>query len=309
MRLAFMGTPDFAVPALAALAASRHDVVCVYSQPPRPAGRGQKERLTPVHAFARDRDILVRTPKSLRNADAQAEFADLNLDLAIVAAYGLILPKEILDAPRLGCVNIHASLLPRWRGAAPIQRAILAGDPETGITLMQMDEGLDTGDMLAVETVAITAETTAQDLHDQLAALGGEMIVPALDKLERGDLPATPQPDTGETYAKKIEKDEGQLDWRRSAEELDRAVRAFTPWPGAWFAYDGKRIKVRRAAVTDGAGTPGTLLDNALTVACGSGALKLLEVQREGKKPADAEAFLRGNPMPKGTVLPCPAGG
>ena len=304
MRLVFMGTPDFAVPALAALVAAGHDIVCVYSQPPRRAGRGQKKRPSPVHAYAEDHGIEVRTPISLREAEEQMRFTQLGADAAVVIAYGLILPQTILDAPRLGCLNIHASLLPRWRGAAPIQRAILAGDTETGVTIMQMDAGLDTGAMLLSQSVPITEETTASDLHDTLAARGADLIVDALDGLNAGNLDATPQPEAGTTYAAKLSRDEGTLDWSQPAAQLARQVRAFSPWPGAWFEHDGNRIKVLAASPTDGAGGPGTVLDNKLTVACGEGALRLLIVQRSGKGPVDATAFLNGYDLPAGTVLP-----
>ncbi|MGB0750195.1 MAG: methionyl-tRNA formyltransferase, partial [Magnetospiraceae bacterium] len=234
LRLIFMGTPDFAVPTLAALLEAGHEVLCVYSQPPRPAGRGKKDRPSPVHLFAETKGIAVRTPKSLKNDAAQAEFAALNADAAIVAAYGLILPKAVLDAPRLGCFNVHASLLPRWRGAAPIQRAILAGDAETGVTIMGMSEGLDEGPLYRVDRLPIGADTTAGDLHDGLAAMGARLMLEALDGIAAGTLPATAQPEDGVTYAKKIEKAEARLDWTRPAEELDRAVRAFAPFPGAF---------------------------------------------------------------------------
>ncbi len=294
LRLVFMGTPDFAVPALAALIEAGHDIVAVYCQPPRPAGRGQKERPSPVQAFAEGRRLAVRTPKSLRSPESQDEFRVWKADAAIVAAYGLILPAAILDAPRLGCFNIHASLLPRWRGAAPIQRAILAGDAETGITIMKMDQGLDTGAMLLQAAVAIGPEETAGTLHDRLGDLGSQMIVEALDGLVAGTLVPTPQPDHGVTYAAKIEKSEARIDWSRPASGLDRVVRAFAPWPGAWFEDRGTRIKVLAARIESGKGEPGTLLDSQLKVACGEGALRLLTLQREGKAPLAAEAFLRG---------------
>ena len=304
LRLIYMGTPDFAVPALEALIAAGHEVVCVYSQPPRRAGRGQKERPSPVHAFAESQDINVRTPKSLRDPEAQTEFAELNAGVAVVAAYGLILPPAILEAPRLGCLNIHASLLPRWCGAAPIHRAILAGDDETGVTVMQMDKGLDTGGILLSKSVPITPTTTASDLHDALAALGGPLVVQALDGLSSGILNETPQPEAGVTYAEKLSRDEGRLDWTRSAAYLARAVRAFTPWPGAWFDHDGARIKVLEAAVASGTAAPGTVLDDALTIACSEGALRLLTVQRSGRGPVDTASFLRGYDLSAGTVLP-----
>lgn len=298
-----MGTPDFAVPALEALIAAGHEMRCVYSQPPRRAGRGQKERPSPVHAVAAERGIEVRTPTSLRDPAVQAAFAALDTEAAVVAAYGLILPQAVLDAPRLGCLNIHASLLPRWRGAAPIQRAILAGDAETGVTIMQMDAGLDTGAMLLSRSVPISDTATAGDLHDTLAALGAHLIVEALDGLGAGTLTATPQSEDGATYARKLERDEGRLDWSRPAAELARAVRAFSPWPGAWVEHGGARVKVLEAREADGNGSPGTVLDNRLTIACGGGALRLLKVQRPGKGPVDADAFLRGYELPVGTVL------
>jgi methionyl-tRNA formyltransferase len=309
LRLIFMGTPDFAVPSLDALVAAGHEIVCAYSQPPRKAGRGQKERPQPVHAAADAHGIPVRTPTSLKTPEAQADFAALSADAAVVAAYGLILPKPVLEAPRLGCLNIHASLLPRWRGAAPIQRAILAGDRETGITIMQMDEGLDTGPMLLKRAVEIDL-MTAGELHDELGALGAEMIVEALKKLEAGTLTATPQPPKrGVTYAPKIDRAEARLDWTRSASELGRHVRAFTPFPGAWFEHAGERIRVlgAKAMGGDSKAAPGTVIDDTLTIRCGKGFLKLRTVQRGGKGAMDVDAFLRGYPIPKGTVLPSPS--
>jgi methionyl-tRNA formyltransferase len=306
LRIAFMGSPDFAVPSLRALVEAGHEVVCVYAQPPRPAGRGQKERLTPVDEAAIELGIPVRTPRSLRGPQEQAEFAALDLDVAVVAAYGLILPREILEAPRLGCINVHASLLPRWRGAAPIQRAILAGDAETGVTIMQMDVGLDTGDMLLSRSVPITAETTGQSLHDQLSLLGAELIVPAVAGLAQGALTGTPQPEEGVTYAKKLERDEGRLDFHRPAVELERLVRAFDPWPGAFFEHDGTRIKVLAAEAFEIgpiSNLPGTVLDPELTISCADGAFRPTRVQRPGKGPMDVPSFLRGFQIPPGTVL------
>ncbi|WP_420563642.1 methionyl-tRNA formyltransferase [Thalassobaculum sp.] len=306
LRIAFMGSPDFAVPSLRALVEAGHEVVCVYAQPPRPAGRGQKERLTPVDEAAIELGIPVRTPRSLRGPQEQAEFAALDLDVAVVAAYGLILPREILEAPRLGCINVHASLLPRWRGAAPIQRAILAGDAETGVTIMQMDVGLDTGDMLLSRSVPITAETTGQNLHDQLSLLGAELLVPAVAGLAQGALTGTPQPEEGVTYAKKLERDEGRLDFRRPAVELERLVRAFDPWPGAFFEHDGTRIKVLAAEAFEIgpiSNLPGTVLDPELTISCADGAFRPTRVQRPGKGPMDVPSFLRGFQIPLGTVL------
>lgn len=304
LRLAFMGTPDFAVSSLRALAAAGQEIVAVYSQPPRPAGRGHKERPSPVHAFAAEQGWEVRTPKSLKSKEEQAAFESLNLDVAVVAAYGLLLPREILEAPRLGCLNVHASLLPRWRGAAPIQRAILAGDAETGVTIMQMDEGLDTGDMILGESVPITGQTTASSLHDALAALGGRLIVEALTGVEDGRLSAVPQPSEGVTYAAKLNKAESLMDWRRPAAELARQVRAFTPWPGAVFSFGKERIKVLEAEVVEGSGTPGRVLDETLSVACGEGALRLLRLQRPGKGAMAAKDFLNGFALPAGSVLP-----
>ncbi|WP_282605860.1 methionyl-tRNA formyltransferase [Pelagibius sp. Alg239-R121] len=303
LRLAFMGTPDFAVSSLRALAEAGHEIAAVYSQPPRPAGRGHKERPSPVHAYAAAQGWEVRTPKDLKNETEQAAFAALDLDVAVVAAYGLILPKAILEAPRLGCLNIHASLLPRWRGAAPIQRAILAGDAESGVTIMQMDEGLDTGGMITSAKQPITEQTTASDLHDQLADLGGRLIVEGLCGIEEGRLAPTPQPTEGITYAAKLSKAESLLDWRRPAVELARQVRAFTPWPGAVFPLGKERIKVLEVAAVKENGPPGKVLDDVLTVACGAGALRLLRLQRPGKGPMAAKDFLNGFALPAGTVL------
>ena len=306
LRLAFLGTPDFAVPSLTALAAASHEIACVYSQPPRPAGRGHKERPSPVQRLAETRGWPVRTPASLKDPEAQAAFADLALDAAVVAAYGLILPKAVLAAPRLGCLNVHASLLPRWRGAAPIQRAILAGDAETGVTIMQMDEGLDTGAILLQRAVPIGPGTTAADLHDALAALGAALVVEALAGLAAGTLEARPQDEALACYADKLSREEGRLDWRRPAAELARRVRALTPWPGAYAELPGGgRLKVLRAEVVDsGSGAPGELLDAAMTVACDEGALRLLDVQKAGKAPVDGAAFLRGARLATGSVLP-----
>jgi len=300
MRIAFMGTPDFSVPAFDALREAGHEIACVYTQPPRPAGRGQKERTSPVQLAAEAAGIEVRTPVSLKDADAQADFAALDLDAAVVVAYGLILPAPILEAPRRGCINIHASLLPRWRGAAPIQRALLAGDTETGVTIMQMDEGLDTGPKLLREPVEITEDMNAGDLHDALSELGGRLIVDALAGLEDGSVKPTPQIEDGVTYAHKLERGEERIDWSRSAAEVARHVRGFAPWPGAWFEYDGDRIKVLATEVTAGSGKPGAVLDDALTVACGTGAIRLLRVQRAGRAAMEAEAYLRGQAVPKG---------
>ncbi len=312
LRLAFMGSPDFALPSLRALAAAGHEIAAVYAQPPRPAGRGHKERPCPVHAYALERGWRARTPVSLKGPAARAAFAALGLDAAVVAAYGLILPPAILASPRLGCLNVHASLLPRWRGAAPIQRALLAGDRETGITIMEMDEGLDTGAMLLQEAVPIDAAETAETLHDRLAELGARLIVAALEGRAAGTLSVRPQPEDYVTYAAKLARGEGRLDWRRPAAELERTVRAFTPWPGAEFEAPGRqsgaRIKVLAAEIVAGTpkAEPGTLLDDRLTVACGEGALRLLRVQRAGKAAMDAEAFLRGFALAPGSRLALP---
>ena len=303
LKLAYMGTPDFAVPSLAALVEAGHEVAAVYSQPPRRAGRGQKERPSPVHAWAEEHGLPVRTPRTLRDEGAQAEFAALDLDAAIVAAYGLILPLPVLEAPRLGCINVHASLLPRWRGAAPIQRAILAGDTETGISIMMMEEGLDTGPVLRMESLPIGPETTAGDLHDALAALGGRMIAPVLADFEAGHIVPEPQDDAGTTYAKKTEKSEARIDWSEEASMVARRIHAFAPWPGAWFTLGGERVKALAARIEPGDGAPGAVLDDTLRVACGSSAVRLLRLQREGKKPAAAADFLRGRSVATGTVL------
>ncbi len=313
LKLVYMGTADFAVPALRALAGSRHELVAVYTQPARPAGRGMKPRPSPVEGAARKLDLPVRTPTTLKASEEQAAFASLGADLAVVAAYGLILPQAILDLPRLGCVNLHGSSLPRWRGAAPIQRAILAGDEETGVTIIQMEAGLDTGPMLAMERVPIGRATTAGELHDRLAALAAEMILPMAERLADGPVAGTPQPEEGATYARKIEKEEGQIDWRQPAEVIDRKLRALNPWPGCWTELAGQRLRVLRgtvdAAASAGDAPAGTVLDDRLRIACGDGVLRLLELQRAGGRPLEADAFLRGHPLPPGTRLgaPCPA--
>ncbi len=308
-RLAFMGTPDFAVPVLAALIAAGHEVAAVYSQPPRKAGRGMAEQPSPVHRFAAEHGLPVRTPVSLKSEDEQRAFADLGLDVAVVVAYGLILPRPVLAAPRLGCLNLHASLLPRWRGAAPIQRAIMAGDAETGVMVMQMEAGLDTGPVLLAEHVAIAPDATAGSLHDRLSEIGASLMIRALAALERGSLASTPQSDEGVTYAKKIEKEEARIDWSRDATSLDAHIRGLTPFPGAFFevARDGNpvRIKVLRETPVAGHGRPGEVLslDGGITVACGAGALKLTELQRAGKGPMKADDFLRGFPLKRGERL------
>ena len=303
MRVVFMGTPAFAATALAAIADAGHEVACAYSQPPRPAGRGHRETRSDVHKLAAARGIPVRTPARLRDPAEHAAFAALQADIAVVAAYGLILPRPVLDAPRHGCINIHASLLPRWRGAAPIQRAILAGDRETGVCIMRMEEGLDTGPVLLREAVPIGEETTAGALHDALAALGARLAVEALRGIAAGALCAEPQPEEGVTYASKIAKDEARLAWARPAAELARAVRAFNPFPGAFFELGGERIRVLAARAEPGSGEPGTALDDALLVACGEGALRALVVQRAGRAAMKAADFLRGRAVPASTRL------
>jgi methionyl-tRNA formyltransferase len=300
MRLAFMGSPDFAVPALRGLHEAGHQIAAVYCQPPKPAGRGYALRPCPVQVAAEHLGLEVRTPARLRSDPAaQQAFAALGLDAAVVAAYGLILPLAMLDAPRLGCLNIHASLLPRWRGAAPIQAAVLAGDAETGVTIMQMDAGLDTGPMLLREAVPITAMTTAAGLHDVLAALGARLILRALAEPPQ----PVPQPDAGVTYAPKLTRDAGRIDWTRDAAAIDRQVRAFDPWPGTFTTLRGAVLKVLAVEREDGGGEPGTVLDGRLTVACGTGALRLTRVQLAGRPAMAADAFLRGHPVAVGDVL------
>ncbi|MFT3673401.1 methionyl-tRNA formyltransferase [Aestuariivirga sp.] len=300
MRIVFMGTPDFAATALQALAAAGHEIVCVYSQPPRPAGRGYGVKPSPVHTRAEIMGLLVRTPVSLKSAEEQEAFAALKADAAVVVAYGLLLPKPVLAAPRFGCFNIHASLLPRWRGAAPIQRAIMAGDTETGVTIMRMDAGLDTGPMLLVGKTPISATTTAGELHDRLAALGAKLIVKTL---ETPDAPGTPQPETGATYARKIEKAEAMIDFGWPAETVRNHIHGLSPFPGAWTMIGKARVKVLKAEVADGAAVPGTAIDDHLSIACSSGAVRFLEVQREGKSAMTADALLRGLSVPAGMRL------
>jgi methionyl-tRNA formyltransferase len=308
LNLVFMGTPEFAATILEALIAAGHRIRAVYTQPPRPAGRGHRLQPSPVQGVAEQRALPVRTPASLRSAEVQAEFAALATDAAVVAAYGLILPVPVLQAPRLGCLNVHASLLPRWRGAAPIQRAILAGDAETGITITQMDQGLDTGPMLLRERIPIGPQMTAGDLTERLAALGGRLTLEALDGLARGGLAAQPQPKEGVAYAAKLRREEAWLDWRMPAAVLERQVRAFDPWPGAYFLGRGERIRVLRGEIASAtAAAPGTVVDDNLTIACGEGAFRPLILQRAGRGALDAAAFLRGFALPPGTVLPCPA--
>ncbi len=294
MRIIFMGTPDFSVPVLDALVAAGHDIAAVYCQPPRPAGRGKKDRPSPVQARAEALGLDVRHPVSLKVAEEQADFAALQADVAVVVAYGLILPQAVLDAPRLGCLNIHASLLPRWRGAAPIHRAIMAGDTETGVCIMQMEAGLDTGPVLRREALAIGAEETTGGLHDRLSALGARMIVDAVAGLP---LPATPQPDAGVTYAGKIDKAEAQVDWTRPAAEVDRLIRGLSPFPGAWCDVAGERVKLLGSRLADGAGAAGQVLDG-FTIACGTGAVEVTRAQRAGKKAMPVDEVLKGLVLP-----------
>ena len=308
LRLVFMGTPAFAVPALEALIAAGHEIAAVYCQPPRPAGRGHKLAASPVQAAAQAAGLAVHTPASLKAAAEQAAFAALEADAAVVVAYGLILPLAVLDAPRLGCVNAHASLLPRWRGAAPIQRALLAGDAETGITIMGLDEGLDTGPILLEQTLPIAPEMTAGALHDALAAMAGPLLVRALDGLAAGSLVAHPQPAEGASYAAKIEKADGAVDWGAPAVTILRQIRALNPWPGVTFTHRGESLRLLAAEpVTGRAGAAaGEVLDDALAVACGvdgGEAIRLVRLQRAGRKPQEADAFLRGYPIAPGARL------
>jgi methionyl-tRNA formyltransferase len=300
LRLIFLGTPDFAVPSLIELAGRGHEIAAVYTRAPRPAGRGMDVQPSPVEREARRRGLPVLTPKTLRDEAAQEELRAHGADAAVVVAYGLLLPKAVLDAPRLGCFNVHASLLPRWRGAAPINRAIMAGDATSGVTIMKMDEGLDTGAMALVERVAIAPDMTAGDLHDVLAPLGADLIARALAALERDTLAFTPQPAEGVTYAEKIEKSETRIDWAQPWQEVHNHIRGLSPFPGAWFELDGARVKALRAGKGEGAGAPGTVLDDRLTIACGTGAIRLTQVQRAGKQPMAAEEFLRGTPVKAG---------
>ena len=303
LRLIFMGTPDFAVPTLEALADAGHEIVAVYSQPPRRAGRGKAERPSPVHARAQALGLTVFTPASLRDAAVQREFADHRADAAVVVAFGQILPPPVLEAPRLGCLNLHASLLPRWRGAAPIQRAVMAGDARTGACAMVMEAGLDTGPVLACCTTGIGETDTAGTLHDRLATAGAALMVEALAGHAAGRLTPEAQPEEGVTYARKIDKAEARIDWTAPAARVDCQIRGLSPFPGAWFERDGERIKVLLSVPAEGGGPPGTVLDERLTVACGDGAVRLLRLQRAGKGAMAAEDLLRGFAIPPGTLL------
>jgi methionyl-tRNA formyltransferase len=305
LRLIFMGTPDFAVPTLLEIVGRGHDVVAVYTRAPRPAGRGMELRPSPVEREARRFGLPVHTPATLRSGEAETAFRAHGADAAVVVAYGLILPKAILDATPLGCFNLHASLLPRWRGAAPINRAIMAGDAETGVMVMKMEQGLDTGPVAMAETVRIAPDATAGELHNALAPLGADLMVRALAALERGTLTLTPQPEQGVTYAKKIGNKETRIDWARPAREVHNHIRGLSPFPGAWFELPdhGKpvRVKVLRSVVVEKTVTPGTLIDGDFTVACGAGAIRVLEAQRAGRQAMRADEFLRGTPLAAGT--------
>ncbi|GER01551.1 methionyl-tRNA formyltransferase [Iodidimonas gelatinilytica] len=306
LKLAFLGTPDFAVPTLAALLEAGHDVRAVYSQPPRPAGRGHSLRKSPVHAYAEDAGLPVFTPKRLKKPAEIEQFRALDLDAAVVVAYGQILSKDILDAPRLGCFNVHASLLPRWRGAAPIHRAIMAGDTETGISIMQMDEGLDTGPVLLMKRTPINDDDTTLSLHDRLASMGGPMMVEVLEKVALGTINAAAQPETGISYAHKIDKAEAEIDWSQDAAILARKVRGLYPFPGAYTWIKGERVKLLAARLIpqeDPNAIPGTVLDDQLTIACGNNALRLEQIQRPGRAAMDRDTFLRGFPITAGQLL------
>jgi methionyl-tRNA formyltransferase len=304
LRLIFMGTPDFAVSTLLALSDAGHDIAAVYTRAAKPGGRRGLDLVpSPVDREAKTLGLPVLTPATLKSAEAEAAFRTHKAEVAVVVAYGLILPKPILDMPRLGCFNIHASLLPRWRGAAPINRAIMAGDKESGVTIMQMDEGLDTGAMTLAEHVVTGADMTAGDLHDELSKRGADLIVRALAAAERGSLTATPQAASGVTYAAKIGKDETRIDWSKPANEVHNHIRGLSPFPGAWFEHDGVRVKALRSTRGEGKGSPGTVLDDKLTIACGDSAIRLVQVQRASKQPMQAEEFLRGTPVKAGSTV------
>ena len=304
LRVVFMGTPDFAVPTLSEIIGQGHEVLAVYTRAPKPAGRrGLELQPTPVEREARKLGLKVLTPASLKKEDEQAAFAAHGADAAVVVAYGLILPKAILDAVPLGCFNVHASLLPRWRGAAPIQRAIMAGDAESGVTIMKMDVGLDTGDMAMIERMPIGADMTAGELHDALSQMGARLMPTALSALERGTLQFTPQPDAGVTYAAKIEKGETRIDWRKPWNEVHNHIRGLSPFPGAWCELNGERVKVLRTTKGEGSGASGSVLDDKLTIACGEGAVRIVELQKAGSKAMKADEFLRGTPLAHGAVL------
>ena len=307
LRLIFMGTPDFAVPTLVEIVGAGYEVIAVYTREPKPAGRGMDLQDTPVAREAKRFGLPVLTPKTLRTQEAQAQFRAFDADAAVVVAYGLILPADILDAVPLGCFNLHASLLPRWRGAAPINRAVMAGDAKSGVTVMKMDEGLDTGGMAMMERMPVDADMTAGDLHDRLANIGSDLLHRALGALERGTLQVVPQPDAGVTYAAKLDKGETRIDWSKGAQQVHNHIRGLSPFPGAWFEMPGEkgpvRVKVLRTTRVAGSGAPGAMLDDNLTIACGDGAIRILELQRAGKQPMKADEFLRGNKLARGAVL------
>jgi methionyl-tRNA formyltransferase len=303
LRLVFMGTPEFAVPTLVELVGRGHDVAAVYTRAPKPAGRGMETQPTPIEREARRFGIPVLTPKTLRTPEAEAQFRAHEADAAVVVAYGLILPKPILDAPRLGCFNLHASALPRWRGAAPINRAVMAGDPETAVMVMRMEEGLDTGPIAMAERVAIEPDMTAGDLHDRLAPLGADLMARALAALEKDSLVLTPQPSESVTYAAKIDKAETRIDWTKPWKQVHDHARGLSPFPGAWCEIGGARVKLLRTTIGEGAGAPGTVLDDKLTVACGDGAVRILSLQPAGKRAMTADEYLRGSRVAPGTVL------
>jgi methionyl-tRNA formyltransferase len=303
LRLVFMGTPDFAVPTLIELAGAGHEIAAVYTRAPKPAGRGMELQETPVARQASRLGLPVLTPKTLKTEDAQDAFRAHGADAAVVVAYGLILPKAVLDVPPLGCFNLHASLLPRWRGAAPINRAVMAGDAESGVTLMKMDEGLDTGDVAMMERVPISSDMTAGELHDRLAVIGADLMLRGIGALERGGLQFVRQPDEGVTYASKIGKDETRIDWSRPWSGVLNHVRGLSPFPGAWCEMQGARVKILRATKGEGGGAPGAILDDRLTVACGNGAIRILDLQRAGRQPMKAEEFLRGTAVAQGARI------
>ncbi len=303
LRLAFMGSPEFAVPTLEAIIAAGHEVVCVYSQPPRPAGRGKELRPTAVHLVAERHGIPVRTPVNFKAEEDRAAFAALGLDVAVVVAYGLLLPKAILDAPRLGCFNLHGSILPRWRGAAPIHRAVMAGDEVAGVQVMKMDVGLDTGPVMLTATTPVTEDDTMGDIHDRLRVAGAALMVEGLARLEAGTAALVEQAAEGVTYAAKVSPEEARIDWKLPARVVAARIRGMSPFPGAWFEHEGQRIKVLHARVDDGAGEPGTVLDDALKIACGEGTVRLTRLQRAGKGLVTADDFQRGKAIARGQKL------
>ncbi len=303
LKLVFMGTPDFAVPSLAEIVAVGHEVCAVYTRAPKAAGRGLSEKPSPVHRFAQKAGLSVFHPPTLKNEEEQARLRTLSPDVIVVVAYGLLLPQAVLDIPQLGCLNLHASLLPRWRGAAPIQRAIMAGDAESGVMVMRMEAGLDTGPVAMAEKIPIASDMTALELHDKLSVLGADLLHRALAALERGALHFSPQAETGVTYAHKIGKEETRIDWKKPAQGIHNHIRGLSPYPGAWFTHENERIKVLRSETIKAQGEPGVVLNEQLTIACGENAVQLKILQRAGKQPIDTEDFLRGFPIPPATRL------